>query len=384
MAGPRTAVFVTRSMLRSSRPGRRLDIPTQPITPAFAASVLLDELTLPFMPSLSLRNVQLDEVRRETDDAITELEARGWLANPASYHLAPPAPTSVKLEARRSGRIRFEALAFESGYQPPPEMPGALRWTPSGNNAVAWAYVLRHRGRPRPWFVDLHGFMRGKPLDLWFLRALHWFRDRGFNYMMPVAPLHGPRADRQRGPDALFSLRYLDTVHGFSQAVWDIRRCLAWVREQDAPKVVVHGVSMGGFLASLVASVDPHVDQVAVGIPLVDIAGVAAAAPAHVRRSLAHHELLGERADVVHRVISPLAMSCKVEHKSRFVYSAVGDRFTTTGQAYQLWNHWDQPEVLWFPGGHIAHMTRARNEFLDRAIGYGGAITTIGPEGGQR
>jgi hypothetical protein len=71
----------------------------------------------------------------------------------------------------------------------------------------------------------------------------------------------------------------------------------------------------------------------------------------------------------VHRVVSPLALPCRVEHGARHIYAGVGDRFTTAGQAYDLWKHWDEPQVLWFSGSHVADWAGSKSSFLDRAIG---------------
>lgn len=371
-AAPRTAVFVAHSMSRGLLLSRRYpDIPTKLTTPALVASVLFDEVALAFMPALGsdCDRAQLERVRDETDAAITFFEARGWLDDPLRYYRTPPAPQAAELQPRRFGYVRYEQLSFDSEYEPPGGMPGAERWGANGPNARAQAFVLRHRGEPRPWLVNLHGMWMGKPADLLMTRALYWFRNRGFNVILPVAPLHGARGDGRRDSGGLISIDYLDNVHGISQAIWDIRRCLAWIKGQGGPSVIVHGVSLGGFLAALIAGIDDRVDRVVCGIPLVDIGGVGERAPGAVHRLLDEYGLIGQRAQTVHRVISPLALPCRVEHDARYIYAGVGDRFTTAGQAYQLWKHWDEPAVLWFSGSHVADWTGAKGAFLERAIG---------------
>jgi hypothetical protein len=377
LTGPRTTTYMIRSMSRAFRADRqrRPEIPTQLTTPGLVASVLVDEVALAFMPTLGsgLDRTQLTRVRDETDRALALFQAKGWLADPLAYHRAPPPPHAVSIRQRRYGYIRYEHLMFESLYEPPADMPGAGRWAPTGPNADVHAFVLRHRGSPRPWLVSLHGLHMGKPMDLVGMRALHWFGARGFNVILPVAPLHGPRADGTRNGTNVISLDYLDNVHALSQALWDIRRCLQWVREQGAPTVTIHGISMGGFLASLVAGIDDGVDRVVAGMPLVDVGGLAARAPRHVRRLLDECRLTDQQAEQLHRVISPLAFPCQVDHDARFVYAGVGDRFTTAGQAYQLWKHWDEPAVLWYSGSHIADWAGQKKAFLDRAIGSAAA-----------
>jgi alpha/beta superfamily hydrolase len=370
MAWPRTAAYVAHSMTRAFLTDRQRhpDIPTKLTTPGLVASVLVDEVALAFMPALSCDRAQLERVREETDATIALFQSRGWLNDPLSYHRMPPAPHAPQFQPRRYAHIRYEELTFDSGYEPPADLPGAERWGPAGPNARVHAFVLRHRGEPRPWVVNLHGLTMGRPSDLVVMQAMHWFRRRGFNVIQPVAPLHGARGEGRQAR-ALISLDYLDNVHGFSQAIWDLRRCLEWVCQQDAPSITVHGISLGGFLAALLASIDDRVDRVISGMPLVDLGGVGNRTPRRPRRLLEEHGLLGERAELVHRVVSPLALPCRVEHGARHIYAGVGDRFTTAGQAYDLWKHWDEPQVLWFSGSHVADWAGSKSSFLDRAIG---------------
>jgi hypothetical protein len=56
-------------------------------------------------------------------------------------------------------------------------------------------------------------------------------------------PLHGPRRVGRRGGDGYLSGDFLDTIHAQTQAVWDIRRLIAWLRAEGAQRVGVQGVS---------------------------------------------------------------------------------------------------------------------------------------------
>jgi hypothetical protein len=118
-----------------------------------------------------------------------------------------------------------------------------------------------------------------------------------------------------------------------------------------------------------VASIDDRIDRVIAGMPLVDIGGVGNRAARHIRQLIAKHELGGLRAAQVHRVVSPVAFPCRVEHSARYIYAGVADRFTTAGQAYQLWKHWEEPRVLWFAGSHITDWAGEKRAFLETAIG---------------
>ena len=103
--------------------------------------------------------------------------------------------------------------------------------------------------------VDFTGFR---------VRWLH--RELGLNVAIPVMPLHGPRSQGRRGGDGFLSGNFVDTVHAQTQAAWDVRRLIDWLRSFGAPAVGIHGVSLGGYTAALVASLDPKLDCAVVGI----------------------------------------------------------------------------------------------------------------------
>ena len=76
--------------------------------------------------------------------------------------------------------------------------------------------------------------------------------------------------------DRILSGDVMDTVHAGAQAMWDVRRLIAWLRQpgQDAPAVGVIGYSLGGYTAALLAGLESGVDCVISGNPAVDPSGL--------------------------------------------------------------------------------------------------------------
>ena len=374
-AGPRTAGFWASS-LRRAVPFRRPrfpDIPTRPTTPAMLAGALADELLLATMSNDRLvpSEEDMERIAAETSEAVDVLRRHGWLADPAGFHQTPTAPVGERLERKRFGRIRFEELTFDSGFEPVPDMPGADRWRGMTANRQAHANVLRHRhGADRPWLVHLHGFSMGVPRDLEAFRALHWHRDKGFNVIQPVLPLHGPRRAGKRSGDAFVTLDYLNNVHGMAQAVWDVRRCIAWARDQGASTVVVHGVSLGAYTAALLSGLEPGLGGVIAGVPSVDLAWVMRQhVPKAAQAAVEAHGLFDERADLVHTVVSPLAFEPLVPLDRRFIYAGVADRMAKPEAAQRLWKHWEEPAICWYGGAHVAFaLSREVRRFVADAV----------------
>lgn len=64
----------------------------------------------------------------------------------------------------------------------------------------------------------------------------------------------------------------LDHVHAVAQAVWDLRRLLPWIRSQEPDSPVgLNGMSLGGYITSLVASLDGGLACAILGVPVADL-----------------------------------------------------------------------------------------------------------------
>jgi hypothetical protein len=256
-------------------------------------------------------------------------------------------------------------VSFASEWTPPPGLPRADEWLAVEGAGVAHAFVLRHKD-PRPWIVALHGYGTGEPYDLWWMGSAAAHQQLGVNVMNVILPRHGPRgrvaiADRFPGFDPVVN------VYGFAQAIWDARRAITWARQQGDTAIGVYGISLGGYVASLLAGVEPAVACVVAGIPVVDFGELIGNHTA--RYQGADHPLVrAVRSDAsvsLNRLVSPLAHAPLVPHDRRFMYAAVGDRMATTSQAVALWRHWDAPETLWVQGSHIgAPMARRTRRFV--------------------
>ena len=367
-AVPRAARF----MSRLGGDGSALPVPG--LSPIFAAQVVMDELALALAQGLNRLPTPGDyeRVSAELAHARWLFEERGWLDEPASYHRTPPPLAEVSFARGRTVQQPYERMLFPSGWSARPEEPGAERWTSYEGNATAAVTLLRHRDRPRPWVVAVHGFGMGFPfMDLTGLHAVHLHRDLGLNVAMPVLPLHGPRRINRLSGEAFLGFDLVNTVHGLAQAVWDIRRLLSWIRAQDPPGVGAYGVSLGGYVVALLAALDGDLDAAVAGVPVVDFPELFGhQSPLHIRLRAVEHEILEGHAEIVHRVVSPLAMPPKVPWGRRFVFGGLGDRMALPEQALALWHHWDEPAVSWYSGNHVGYLwSKQVRSFLDGAFG---------------
>jgi hypothetical protein len=373
---PRTVRFMGATLARRNRD----DVagpPVPALSPALAAQVAMDEtiLAVAMGPNRFPRRADYERVATELDDARSLFESHGWLDDPSTYHRSPPDLGTPAVDRGWALGQRYERLLFPSGWAPRPDEPGAERWAGYEANRTAVAAVLRHPGEPRPWVVAIHGFACGYPfMDLVGLHALHLHRDLGLNVAMPVLPLHGPRKINRLSGEQFLSFDLINTLHGLSQAVWDIRRVLSWVRAQEAPAVAIYGVSLGAYVTALLAGLEDGIDCAVAGVPVVDFPDMFRhQSPLHIRLRAVEHEILDGNAEIVHRVVSPLALAPRVPPGGRFIFAGLGDRMAPPPQAHALWRHWEEPEILWYGGNHVGYLwSKQVTSFLDRSLAAAG------------
>jgi pimeloyl-ACP methyl ester carboxylesterase len=374
-AGPRVGLFLARGHRRTTGAGEDDSIvPVRP-TPALALQAYLDEVLIALFHHPDLVP-NIDDYAPAAADLVSTQElfsARGWLDNPAAYHQNPGAPEDVRAWHERGPGLGYEHTTFTSGWEPDPDEAGRDRWLSHEANRTVHAWVSRAPGRDhRSWLVCVHGFGMGANawMDLRAFRTPQLHR-RGINVVVPVLPLHGPRASgRVRGED-LMTIDLVDSMHGMAQATWDVRRVIRWLREtQGAESVGVIGYSLGALVAALVASLEDDLACVIAGIPVVDLPDLFRRhSGPHGARLAADHGVLGPAADDVHRVVSPLAMDCKVPYERRYIFAGLADRMSTFGQARRLWLHWNRPTLAAYAGGHVGFFwSRTAKQLVDDAM----------------
>lgn len=362
LAGIRTVSRLTKAAVRGMRvtlDDSPEEVPRSKLTVAVSAQVAIDELVLALMNNPS-RIPEWDEIERVKGELTAARELygeRGWLGDPVSFHVDPP---SLERPGIRSGRwlgLGYERLTFDSAYEPHVHEPGRERWLDYEPNRTAYAWVLRHQDGPRPWLVCLHGFGTGRAfMDFYAFRAAFLHHVLGINLAIPVHPMHGPRCPGGFSGQEFMSYDLMNVVHGLAQSMWDTRRIISWIRTQEPSALGVYGVSLGGYLTSLLASLEGAFDCAIAGIPISDLPTLYLHhAPPRLRQQV-YDEMVGGLGAEVLRVVSPLEMEPLVPRDRRFVYAGSIDLMATPSQAHRLWEHWERPRMAWYHGNHVGYL----------------------------
>ena len=379
---PNTANYMVRSWLRSRQVPMFPDMPAARLSVGLAAKVALDEIVLGIMRSPRSHPHRADYTRVGTElhEALGMYEAKGWIADPASYHGFPPTLHPIERRGGSSRGVDYEHLSWESAYRPHPGEPGGERWHGHQANRTAHAYLVRSATPTDTWLVCVHGFGMGTPLT-----GFHAFRARKLaaemhaNLALPVLPMHGPRTESRLSGAEFMSFDMMHPVFGLSQATWDIRSLASWLKATEgATHLGLYGISLGAYTSGLVAGVDDRFDLVIAGIPASDLPQLYQHhSPTPLRRRALEYGMLGEVPAKIHRVVSPLAFEPQVVPERRFIYAALGDRMAPPAQAQQLWNHWGRPRIAWLDGAHVTSvMSSSVDAFVSEALVGSGFLAT--------
>jgi hypothetical protein len=363
----------TAAVLR--REQRYRDVPAVEPTPGLVAEALADG-TFSLVVSLVLGMPDTQDVRRGHQELLAMrefLDRNGWFENPAGYHRTPPRLRGTTLTPRRirhmGRRVELRELAFESEYEPHPGEPARERWLAQDENGTAVAYLLEHPSPDRPWIVATHGFGMGQAgVNMTGLMARWMHEDLGLNVLMPVLPLHGPRSTTRMSGGGLLQPEFASILHMFSQAVWDIRRMVGWIRGRTAAPVGLYGISLGGYAVSLASAFIDDLACVIAGIPAVDFASLARDNEPWAFKAYGG-DLQTDWSLVNHVMypVSPLTFEPRIPVEKRFIYAGVADRVARPEQPRALWRHWGRPSIEWLSSGHVmASMKPGLKPFLRR------------------
>lgn len=280
-----------------------------------------------------------------------------YLEEPDSFFARPDAPRMIR-EARvkalaRGGEI--VDLAWESAFEP---VHGVAREDYLGfvENRTAHARLWRH-GDARPTVVCVHGYLGGHmPFEETAFQVA-WMYGLGLDVALAVLPFHAARCPP--GRQGMFPGRDpWRTVEGFAQAVSDLRSLVAWLSRQGSPRVGTFGMSLGGYTASLLATVDERADFTVLMVPLASLADVYFEHRAG--RPEAPPEWVRPRIEDAYKVVSPFARRPRVDPASALVLAANGDRITPITHAERLRAHLGEADMHVFPGGHLLQAGRGR------------------------
>jgi hypothetical protein len=224
------------------------------------------------------------------------------------------------------------------------------------DNQTALLRTLNLRIKGKPMAILVNGFSSGHHLMERVAWPMREFFRQGIGVSLFALPFHGRRG--HAFPPEWPQQDTAFTIEGFRQAIWDLQIAIRAMRDAGASQVGVVGMSLGGYTASLLATVTSNVDFVLSYIPICSVPDVMndndlVPGTGDIQRTLYE----GYREQLV--PITPVCRMPQIEPERVSIISGQYDRLATVKHGQRLADHFGT-ELIQFPGGHIVQNRRAR------------------------
>jgi pimeloyl-ACP methyl ester carboxylesterase len=235
-----------------------------------------------------------------------------------------------------------------------PELAPAYHAHTENRTAHARLFLGASAGTtPRPAVIAIHGYLGGQYRFEERAFPVPWMVRRGFDVAVIVLPFHALRSSGGPPPFPGADPRF--TIEGCRQSVHDLRALIAYLKGRGAPSVGVMGMSLGGYVTSLLATLEP---DLSFAIPIIPLASFGDFARDQGRFGRGERAADQYRAyEDAMRVVSPLARPGLVPPDRMLILAAAHDRITPKAHAERLAIHLGAPLIV-FPGGHLLQFGR--------------------------
>jgi surfactin synthase thioesterase subunit len=225
---------------------------------------------------------------------------------------------------------------------------------------------------PRPVIISLHGWGMG-----WFnveerTMSTLAFYESGYDVVLFTLPFHAARS-RSFGRTPSFPSPYpVRANEGFAQSVHDLRSLMIALHNDGRSEVGLLGMSLGGFVAGLAATVEARLSFALLLIPFISLPELLIM---HGTKSRAYQENVTsgnspEEFQAAFASTTPTNRTPLIDSTKVFVAGARGDRVTTFAHARRFHEFFSGSTWHTFPGSHLLQFGRRRvfeemRRFLD-------------------
>lgn len=285
-------------------------------------------------------------------------EASDWISDPERFF---PAPSTAQISlgvGRAQGQYERQELSWPSQYT-------AIEQDVA---SVYEAYTTNSTARARAWLspahigsntiILVHGYAGGQYALEERIWPIKTFLSHGLQVVLFVLPHHGERKAAQYSQPLYPSRDVRLTLEGVRQSIHDLRALMSWLKQRGSKHVGVMGMSLGGFVTSLLATIEPTLDFC---VPLIPLASFADWAE-QMDTLVPIQDLRARHYEAIKRVsacISPLSRPRLITNHHMMILGADSDQVTPLSHAKRLSEHFDAP-LKTFQGGHLLQVGRAQ------------------------
>lgn len=241
----------------------------------------------------------------------------------------------------------------------------------AANNLARGRFYGDRKDAKKPTVIFLHGWMM--EYYLIFEKICLALAEQGLNALFFELPYH-----RRRAPDGSFSgqyflLRDLDTAYlALKQSLAEISGLIGWLRKNNPDrKVGILGMSLGGWIGSLLTTVEPRLGFSVLSAAAVDPRVMLSDSP--LGENIKPHISRPEDQKYFRHfceLTTPSSFSPAISSRDILLTENIFDCFIPSAIISRLQNRWSVPELLRYRHGHISilYSKKFKNDIADFII----------------
>ncbi len=202
--------------------------------------------------------------------------------------------------------------------------------------------------RNRPAMIMLHGWNGENCYRLLFPLLARRFHRMGISLLSFHLPCHGKRRAPCSPGNDFISPDLSAMVRSTRQALADVQALIGWLKQEGCGPVGVWGISLGAWLAGLLACHDDRLSWAVLMTPVVrmDLAIQELEFCAPIRRSLAGRDLPLRGLNLTDHC--PL-----MDRQNLLLIEGLHDLFVPPARVEELWKAWGHPPIERLPHSHM-------------------------------
>jgi|GEM_PF-422265 len=144
------------------------------------------------------------------------------------------------------------------------------------------------------------------------------------------------------------------SLRSIRQAITDIRALVKWIKNNRKGKVILIGVSLGGFVANMTAVVEKDIDALISTFYANNIAySIWNTIPGrYIKKDFEQGGYTYEQLEKAWAIANPSKYKPLVKRENILLLSGMYDHFVVRKDTDYLWESWDRPKRILYPCGH--------------------------------
>jgi dienelactone hydrolase len=216
-------------------------------------------------------------------------------------------------------------------------------------------YYENSKGNQAVNVILVHGWRmksNGK-IDNIYLRP---FMNFGFNIYHFTQPYHHKREPENSlySGELMVTADIDRTLQSVKQAISDVRALINWLKENRPGKIIIIGISLGGFISNLAATVEKNIDALISVFYANSIAySIWNTKPGiYIKKDFEQNGFTyGELKDAW-AITTPSNFKPLIPKENILLFSGIYDQYVVGKDTDKLWESWDRPKRIMYPWGH--------------------------------